>query len=93
MTPRSPCRLDALVRHGLREVEHPLAVGEHRGAALLEIQPARVDLAQVGEHLGFERVAHSYERVHLRQELVARETSERFLHDATSAGTSGVEVT
>lgn len=51
MTPRSSCRLGPLVGDPLREVENPLAVDEHRGAALLEMQPARIDLAEMREQL------------------------------------------
>jgi hypothetical protein len=50
--PRCPRRLNALVRYPFGEVQHALAPDEHRRAALLEVQPARIDLAEVHEQLG-----------------------------------------
>jgi hypothetical protein len=43
--------LDPVISRGLREVQDLGAVGEHRGAALLEVEPASVDFAEVGEQL------------------------------------------
>jgi hypothetical protein len=40
-----------VIGRGLREVQDLGAVGEHRGAALLEVERASVDLAEVGEQL------------------------------------------
>ena len=84
MTPRRARRLDSLVGDPLREVEYALAVDEHRGAALLEIQPARIDLAEVGEQLGLDRVAALDQLPHPREQLGVGKPSERFRHDSTS---------
>jgi hypothetical protein len=47
--PRGSRSLDPMISRGLREVQDLGAVGKHRGAALLEVERASVDLAEVGE--------------------------------------------
>ena len=56
MTPRGSSGLNPFVRDPFCEMEHLAAVGEHRGASLLEIELPRIDLAQVNEQLGLDGI-------------------------------------
>jgi hypothetical protein len=61
MTPRGSRSLNPLVGNPFREMQNALAVREHRGATLLEIELPRVDLRQVSEQLGLDRVAAAHQ--------------------------------
>jgi hypothetical protein len=76
VSPRGARGVDAPVRDSLREVQHALAVDEHGGARLVEEDPSRVDLTQVGKQLGFDRTASPHEVVHAREKLVTGQTPE-----------------
>jgi hypothetical protein len=51
MGPGRPSGLNPLVCDALGKMEHALAVGEHRGASLLEIEPAAIDLAEMRQQV------------------------------------------
>jgi hypothetical protein len=52
MLPRGASGGDAEVGLGVREMEALRAVREHRGRGLTGVEPARVDLADVGDEVG-----------------------------------------
>jgi hypothetical protein len=84
MTPRRASGQDPLVGNSLCEMKHALAVREHRGASLLEIELPPVDLRQVSEQLGLDRVAAPHQFPNPRDQLGVGQPSERFRHDSTS---------
>jgi hypothetical protein len=84
MAPRRARRLDPLVSDPFCEMEHPLAVDENRGAALLEIQPARIHLTEMREQIGLDRVAALDELQQAGKKLSVGKSSERFRHELTS---------
>jgi hypothetical protein len=67
--PHRARRLDPLVGNALREVQHPLTPGEHRGATLLEIEPPGIDFGEMGEELGLDRVPALDQLPDSREEL------------------------
>jgi len=84
MTPRRSSRLDPFVGNPFGEMEHSPAVREHRGAAFFEIELPRVDLGQVNEQLGLDRIAAPHEFAHAREQPGTREPSEHLRHGSTS---------
>jgi hypothetical protein len=75
--PRRPRDCDSFVGDAFCEVQHANAVVEHRGAGLLEIEPPRIDLAEMGDELGLEAVIALDQVVQLRQELIVRKALQR----------------
>jgi hypothetical protein len=67
--PHGPRNRNSFVRDAFCEVQHVDAVVEHRGARLSEIEPPRIDLAEVGNELGLEAVIAPDQFVQLSQEL------------------------
>ena len=65
---------DSFVSNPLREVEHLDAITEHRAARLLEIQPPRIDLPQMGDELGLEMVIALDQVPQMQQELTVGKT-------------------
>ena len=65
---RGPRDRDSFVCDAFREVQHVDAVVEHRRARLFEIEPPRIDLAQMGDELGLEGVIALDQVVQLLQE-------------------------
>ena len=70
--PRRACRRDALVGDRLREAQYPCAVGEHRSAALAEIEPPRIDLRKVRDQIGLEFAAAVNQIQQPREQLIVR---------------------
>jgi hypothetical protein len=73
----SPRDRDSFVRDAFCEVQHVNAVVEHRGAGLLEIEPTRVDLAEVRDELGLEALIALDQVVQLSQELIVGKALQR----------------
>jgi hypothetical protein len=69
--------LDAVIGRGLREVQNFGAVGEHRGAALLEVERAGVDLAEVGEELRLDLAVASDELMECAEQVTIGKACER----------------
>ena len=76
MTPRRASGLNPFVGNAFCEMEHALAVREHRGATLLEVELPRVDLSEVSEQLGLDRVAAPHQLAHALEQLGVGEPSE-----------------
>ena len=74
--PSRPRDRDSFVRDTFGEVEHVDAIIEHRGARLLEVEPPRIDLPQMGDELGLEVVVALDQVVQMQQELSVGETLE-----------------
>ena len=66
------------------EVQDSDAVVKHRGACLAQIQAPRVDLSQMGEQLGLDRISASDQGVQAGEKTVAGQTGERGFHRVTS---------
>ena len=73
---RRPCRRDAQVGFGLREVKDLRAPGEHRGRGLAGVEPARVHLADVGNEVGLAAAGASQELGQAAEQLVVRDQIE-----------------
>ncbi len=56
---------------------------------MLEVEPPRVDLAEVAEQLGLDRQAAPNQRMGAVQQLAVGKTSERVVHDVTSRDQRG----
>jgi hypothetical protein len=69
--------LDPVIGGGLREVQDLGAVGEHRGAALLEVEPPSIDLAEVGEQLRLDLTVAGGELVECAKQVAIRKARER----------------
>jgi len=76
MTSRRAGCLDSFVSDPLGEMKHALAIAEHRGASLLEIQPSRVDFTEVCDQIGFECVTRLDEPPHPGEQLSTRKPGE-----------------
>jgi len=70
---RGPGAGDAQVGLVLREVEDLAGVGKHGRAGLTEVEAARVDLGDVGDHLGLEAAMAIEEGGEPPEQLVIRE--------------------
>jgi hypothetical protein len=70
---RRTCRGDAQVGLGLREMEDLRAVGEHRGRSLAGVEPALVDLADVGDEVGLDAPGLPQKLDEAAQQLVVRD--------------------
>src|SRR5262245_20261994 len=74
--------LNPLVRDALCKMEHALAVAEHRGASLLEIEPASINFAEMRQQICFEGITRLNELPHSDQQIATREGGEPFFrHD------------
>jgi len=71
---RRPSHCDSFVRDAFGEVQHVDAVVKHRGARPLEVEPARIDLGEMGDQLGLEGVIALDQIVQLSQELIVGKT-------------------
>ena len=89
MPPRSARSLDSLVSDSLREMKYALAPGEHRGAALFEIELASIHLGEVSKELGLDCVPPLDQFADLRKQLSVGEPTNGLGHDPTSKGPWG----
>jgi hypothetical protein len=79
-----PRGMDPLVGNAFREMEHPTAIREHRGAALFEIEPASFDFAQMNKKICLDCIAALDERKKAFEQFRAGDSSENVGHDMTS---------
>jgi hypothetical protein len=84
MMSHSTRSMNSLVGNSFREMEHALAPDEHRGIALLEIDPPSIYLSKVSEQVGLDRVSALDQLPHALEQLGVGEPSERSRHDMTS---------
>lgn len=77
VTTGGPGGRDAFVRDALGEAQDTLAVREHRRAAFFQLEPAGVDLRQVGEQVGFDVVAAPDEIVEAGEQFAPGKGCER----------------
>jgi hypothetical protein len=75
--PRGPRGLDPVIGARLREVQDLGAVAEHRGAALVEVEGARLDLGEVGEQIRLDLVVPGDERVERAEQFAIGNGLER----------------
>ncbi len=80
VTTGGPGGRDAFVRDALGEAQDALAVREQRRAAFLDVEPARVDLGEVGEQLGLDGVSAPDELMEAGEQLAPGKCRERSVH-------------
>jgi hypothetical protein len=74
---RGPRGQDPVISRGLREVQHLGAVGDHRGATLLEVELASFDLGEVGEQLRLDLTVAGDELVECAKEVAIGKACKR----------------
>ena len=71
--PRRPRGRDSSVGRVLGQMQHARAVGEQRCAALPQVEPPRVDLAETANQLRRRRALGAGEALDRRQQLAVRQ--------------------